>query len=215
MIPIKNILIVEGNRSSKELLLDNIKSEDCLFDFNAIIKLATTREDISELSEWRNGTKVSDAKVFYEPAQRGERFSSDVKVEFQTDEFTPLAVTRFLSKIFPPLGFTHYWIVNTNERAGMSLYESGELIKKRSCVWEEWRKMEPKNLIHALNVKYDKANYINALKLFMASLDKSNHYDQLRMNLYAHYLKLAEGHSTPTTLPPSGFICDSLQFMTI
>jgi hypothetical protein len=64
-------------------------------------------------------------------------------------------------------------------------------------------------------MRFDKSRYIKVLKLFLEDTDRTKDYDKGRIETYEHYLKLAEGHSKPATIPPSGFMCDSLQFMTI
>ena len=184
---VKNILVIEGREEEKDRLLAHILE---------------------------NETIGVGYEVIRDPEPAWARYSDDLRIEFNSNG-TAIFTAESLAKLFPKLCISYSYIVNVNSRAGCMVFDEGGKYVSTGCDWESWRTKKPNNLIHALNMRFDKSRYIKVLKLFLEDTDRSKDYDKGRIETYEHYLKLAEGHSKPATLPPSGFMCDSLEFMTI
>jgi hypothetical protein len=182
---VKNILIVEGRAEEKSRLLTHIAA---------------------------NGIVGINYEVIRDPAW--SRYSDDLRIEFNSNG-TAILTAESLAQLFPKLCISYYYIVNVNNRAGCMVFDEGRQYADSESLWEDWRTKKPNNLIHSLNMRFDKSRYIKVLKLFLEDTDKSKDYDKGRIETYQHYLKLAEAHSNPVTMPVAGYQSDIERFICI
>lgn len=129
-----NILTITGNHESLLSLLDYVKSNEGVLDFNRIIPYQIERdqsaagaaEQIEIESDWR----VEHWGSKWNATDPSLKWENDEKVifEFDTAWAPSIPITIALSKKYPDLFFTHHYDVSRMETRGTATIITGEIV---------------------------------------------------------------------------------------
>lgn len=102
-----------------------------------------------------------------------------------------------MSKFFPDLTFVDEYIEEFSESAGQIKVQAGEFLVNEDCRYTDWHHFDLDCWIHKLNVKYNRADYIERLLEYIADSEDEDDKDEEYIRTLRSYIAACQEPAPP------------------